>query len=433
MIFFRKIFWVIIKKKLFSYWRRNRNIYRCYIRHSAALEPQNPFLSDWDVVFFITASNIDELRKVRKQIDRDFKRSFIFRYLIQHSLTLPATKNAYDLCKKYYPFRSIYPIETWLSVDKEIPVTSIPTKNLSLPLDHTPENFFACYMVPALMGKIKHNIFERAFITRKLKKDYLWTEISYPRINFLSFYEVLLAEIDIWDQFYKKIEFIKNDEKITFRSGNFFSYLNFIERWRTTPNYCKDSEKVSSLWIYPASHNDNIPNVSLNLKPSISTKTCQKIISMVLKTFSGLDYTLLLGTEESMIGRINGLSGVCLLEPWLFKYQGCCLFGDPLIKGKIIKPSLQMLKQKYQEFLFYLFNRFLRQNPSPYAIYRLCFTLDYLFKHSEIILDNNELAKIYGTEFIPESKFNSRADTPKLLLSLKNKHGFDLFRSCVNS
>jgi hypothetical protein len=425
---FKKAFWLTMKNLLSSYAKKQKIISRCYIRHSAAFGPQNPFLSDFDVTFFVTARDIDELRKARKQIKRDFQKISILQDIIKHSIFLPATKNAYDLCKEYYPFRSIYPMETWLSVNEETPAASVSTK-FSLPLDYIPENFMSCYIIPVLMGKRRRHIFERAFFMRNLKKDYLWTKISCSRKNVVSFYEALLAEIDIWGQFYKNIKFVNSNEKITFHQCDYFNYTSFFERWRTVSDYSKNSGEISSLWIYPTSHNDNLPNVSLNLKASISAKTCQKTINTVLKTFGGLDYTLLLGTEESMIGRINGLSRISLLDPWLFKYHGYCLVGDPGIKGKIKEPNTQMLKEKYREFLFsFMFStRFICRNSYPYAMYRLCFTLDHLFKHREMIVDNDELAEIYGPEFIPKEKFRPLEDTGKLFAELKEKHAFDLF------
>jgi hypothetical protein len=167
--------------------------------------------------------------------------------------------------------------------------------------------------------------------------------------------------------------------------------------------------------------------VALNVKPSLPALAFREIIRLVLKAFYGLDYTLLLGTEESMIGRINGLSRVSLLEPWLFKYKGQCLFGDSNIREKIIEPSSEMLKEKYRELLLYFSYSHLWRDTYPYALYRLLFTLDYLLKHSEVIVESSVLAGIYGKEFIPEEKFRPLEDTGKLFAALKEKHAFDLF------
>ena len=52
---------------------QNKEIVRGYIRHSAAFGPQNPLLSDFDVIFFVAAHNPEELRASQRKISRDFK------------------------------------------------------------------------------------------------------------------------------------------------------------------------------------------------------------------------------------------------------------------------------------------------------------------------------------------------------------------------
>ena len=414
-MFFKKSFWLIAKKLIADYTRKNKFISRCYIRNSAALEPQNPFLSDFDLTYFVDAPNFSEFCKAHGQIRDDFKKRRILpsKHLISHFIIFPATKNAYNLCKQFYPQRSVYPMKTWLPVDKK-PAPDMVSIRYSLPLDHRPENFLSCYMIPALIGRIPHAILESMSITRKLKQDSLHTGTTAKISSFMSFYEVLLAEIDIWDQFYANIKFPDSNQNITVRPCGYFDYTEFSKRWDKASSSLNNLDGISSLWVYPASRDDNIPNLVLNLKPNISAKTCQKTINTVLEIFKGLDYTLFLGRETSMIARINGLSRVSLLEPWLFKYYGCCLFGNPKIKENIKEPSIQMLKEKYREFLLYFSYKFMYRARYPYNFYKLCFTLDYLFKHGEIILDNNELAKVYGSEFIPQSRFNPKNDMLKL-------------------
>ena len=425
-MFFKKHSWTTVKKILTNYALDKKNIPRCYLRHSAAFGPQNLFLSDFDVTFFVDANTIDELRQARRLIFQDLKKKEILYRLLQRPIILPATNNAYTVCQKYYPHRSIYPMETWLSVDQELPMIAPLDSKYSLPLDHTPEGFLSCYMIPVLMGQRRRHIFENALITRNLKKDSLYTKVGYPGRSKTVFYGSLLADMDIWKQFYKNFKFYESLQKIDFNQDEPIYYPIFFERWKTARQDLSDLGGIASLWIYPSSHDDACPNIALNLKPMITAHVSEKVILSVLKVFHGLRYSLLVGREESMLGRINGLSRVSLLEPWLFKYYGYCFSGDPEIKRMIVEPSMDILKQKYQEFLLYVLCGLI-WGRYPYAVYRLCFTLDHLFKEKELILNSKKLFEIYGQEFILEEKFDHRKDTPRFLQSLKEKHGFDLF------
>ena len=417
---------------LSGYARRNKVISRCYIRHSAAFQPQNPFLSDFDVTFFVNSNDIQGLRDFRRQLACDFRKIIFLRNVIKDSIVLPDTENALNLCKKYYPFRSVYSFDTWMPFEnegEEVSLTVAPRARHALPLDAFPENFLRSYMIPVLKKDKRRHIFQSALIARNLKKDYSWALLQPQKKTSTSFYDTLLNEAGIWDKFYKNINFTEAREKAAFHHPGRLGRVNFMERWRAVSLDKNDLQGLSSLWVYPATHNDYISNVSLNLNPSVCANSCRKIINKVLRAFDGLKYNLIIGTEEAMMGRINGLSGAYLLEPWLFKYCGSCLFGNEGIREKIKEPTMYLLKEKYWEFLLCLMisSGFINQGTYPYAVYRLCFTLDYLFKHNEIILDNDRLSEIYVSEFIPEARFNPDVDTVKFLSILREKHNFYLF------
>jgi len=424
---FERSAWLLGRKILSDFVRKNKIITRCYVRHSSAFGPQNPFLSDFDITFFVAASNIDELREAHKQIGWDpGGEENILKHLFKDFIVLPASNNAYRLCERYYPLRANYPMSSWLPLDQETPVHPAVRK-YSWPFDHSPESFLSSYMIPVLMGKRRRHIFEGFLFARKIKGDCAYQKADYAHKMFWSTWEALLEEINIWDKFYKSISIPDGRSKVNVLPFDWLQGKPFQERWNIAREKFNGLEEVVSLWVYPPSHFDVIPNVALNLDPTISPGNFKKIFQNVRKAFTGLDYSLFLGTETSMLGRINGLSRVALLEPWLFKYQGVCLLGDPMVKEKIVEPSMEMLREKYREFLLYASYRFLCEKSYPYAIYRLCFTLDHLFKLNTLVLDPGILADIYREEFIPEHSFTPLADTPKLLLSLKEMHGFDLF------
>ena len=278
------------------------------------------------------------------------------------------------------------------------------------------------------MKQRKHHLFEHALLTRALQKDYFRTGANRRKKDANSFYETLLVEFDIWDQFYKKINFVPTNENIVFNKSVCCDYTLFRERWSSISSRNKDFGEISSLWIYPSTRNDDEPNMALNISSSVSAKMCKKAIETVLKTFHGLKYSLLLGTEQAMIGRINGLSRVSMLEPWLFKYSGLCLLGNESIREKVIEPTTHLIREKFMEFLLYFSFRIpLWENVYPYAMYRLCFTVDHLLKNRQIILDDKILKGVYGEEFASPETFNPRDDTQKLFSFLRKNQEFDLF------
>jgi hypothetical protein len=343
---------------------------------------------------------------------------------------LPDTKNAIELCRKNYPFRSLYPFETWLAVDGGTAEGPAVAPRFSVPLDLVPELLINYHIIPILKRQKKGRILESSFLRRRLKKDCLVTQEPFPQNGPGRLFDVLCAQINIWDKFYKKMKAVDSGERINFHRYGRFDHSWFSQRWNKTFSPSRDAAGLISLWVYPILHKDDCVNVSLNLKPDITPRECRRIIRITLEAFKYADYILFLGSEESMLGRINTLSGHALLDPWLFKYHGTCLFGDPRIKERTKEPKLQIVKEKYQDLLltfFMLSTPFMCDNSYPYVFYKLCFTLDHLFKNNEIILDDRRLSEIYGAEFITEDKFDPKIHTSGFLSALKQKHGFDIF------
>jgi hypothetical protein len=410
---------------LVTYINKNEFIGDCYIRHSAAISPQNLFLSDFDLIFFLKAHNLDDLAEKRAKICKDIFSNIIFRKSCSDFIVLPDTQNAYELCRQHYPFRSVYPIETWMPVE-QLEVSKEIQANHLLPLDHFPEKVVFYYIIDVLRGYRKRHALEPFFLKRCVKKDYIWAGLKPEKVPCLSIYEALLEEINIWSQFYKNIDFKYEDQGITVKPFNQYDYSRYLTAWSKSKDSSDALESISSVWVYPASHDDITPNLVVNLKPGISAKACKRTLTKILKIFDGLDYFLVIGREESMIGRINGLSRLCLLDPWLFKYFGKCLFGNPKVSDKIIEPSKEMLKQKFREvLLFFSYEKIF--DAYNYNYYKLAFILDHLFSHNEIILNDADLSIIYGPDFILKKDFNHKRDTPLLLSFLKDKHDFYLF------
>lgn len=423
-MYFKKAFQNIVLRLLNRYLQDNAVILRCYIRHSMALEPQNPFLSDFDLTFFVDCRDVYELQRIYQRINKDLAQRALLRRLAQDIIVLPATQEAYDLCARYYPFRSIYPMLTWLLLPgKQKPQ---PIKiDYTLPLDHAPENGLFYYVIPALRRQKPRHIFESLLIKRLIKKDSLFAGIqNSEKHGEGGFFKGLLAEIDIWAKFYKNLIYSDQGQELKFDNDISFDYAPFNKRLNTIRNFGDNFQGASSIWIYPSSINGAIPNLALNFKPTATAQQCRRVIDTTIKAFEGLGYNLILGREESMIARINGLSRLNLLEPWLFEYCGKCLWGAKSTNQAINKPTIGLLKKKYNEFLFYFFYGCLIPSSYDYDFYKLCFTMDYLFKKSEIILNEDKLSGIYGSEFIGRSCFDCQKHTPSLLLSLEKYHRF---------
>jgi hypothetical protein len=96
--------------------RKHRSIAACYLRHSAAHESPNPLLSDFDLIFFVSSTNAEELARRRAGIAMDMDRWPVFGRLSKDRIFMPDTPQAYALCRESYPFRSIYPFESWYRI-----------------------------------------------------------------------------------------------------------------------------------------------------------------------------------------------------------------------------------------------------------------------------------------------------------------------------
>lgn len=427
-MYFKKAFRNLILKLLNSYVRKNTFISRCYVRHSMAFEAQNPFLSDFDLAFFVRANNFCELQKAHRTISKGLEKFRLFKKVASNFIVLPDTAKAYSLCRQYYSFRSIYPMQTWFLCGSN--QSPMPAKiQHSIPLDHVPETALIFYMIPVLRKQRLSHPFERLLVKRMVQKDYLWAGVNGKRKHLASFHQALLTDIDIWGEFYKGMDYPNNKPRgIVFKLRKRPDYTAFINRWDIAQRFIGGLVgNVSSLWVHPSSIGDNWPNLVINFRPSISAQKLRRIVTAILRIFEGLNYNLLLGYEESMIGRISGLSRLNLLEPWLLKYYGCCLYGNPHAKGNIVEPSMDTLRKKYQESLLYLFSHCLEQVIFNYNFYKLCFTMDHLFKYGEIILEEDGLNAIYGNEFIPRDKFNYPSSLPSFLSSVEKRHDFSLF------
>ena len=151
-------------------------------------------------------------------------------------------------------------------------------------------------------------------------------------------------------------------------------------------------------------------------------------MSGALSAFEGLEFRLQVGTEESMRARLTGLSRVSLIDPWLFKAAGCCLFGDERVRNDIHEPSIEQVREKLKEYLLYLSYRVFALRPYPYALYSLAFSLDQLFRRRELILDEDELGECYGKAFLPQSRLQSSEGRRRFLDAWRELHSFDLFQ-----
>jgi hypothetical protein len=413
--------WRFVNRWLERYSQRHRGVSHCFMRHSTASGAQSLLLSDYDLCFFVNTRDFDELRNHTIRIRRDLKKARVL-----DSIVLPASGAAYRLCASHYAHRSLYPMKNWRCVYGES--LALPEADYRPPpLDHSPEGFLCGYLVPVIRGKTRRHPFEGAFMRRKLERERSQYGGHPRRRPLTSFYEVVTDQIRTWDRFYGEINFSTPDTRVPVRPIRDSVCEAFVNRWASMGATSEAWTAVNSVWVYPAIHNHRAPHVAVNFQSSVSAADCDRSLCIVLRTFHGLEFQLRVGTERSMLGRLGGLSRVSLLEPWLARAFGHCLYGEPDVRDRIPEPSMREVREKLQEYFLYLSYRVFPGSLCPYALYRLCFTADHLLKRRELVLDSEHLADIYGRDFLPESGFEASDGKQRLLEAWKELHNLDLF------
>lgn len=421
MTWLDNIAWRAVQQWLERYCRRNTTIQHCFIRHSTAWSPQNLWVSDYDLAFFVQATGFRELQLRASTIRMDLKRG-----LVLDAIVLPANPKAYSLCATHYVHRSLYPMNHWRHI-YGASITISEAFSPSLPLDHCPEGFLYGYVTPILQGKKRRRLGHRTLMKRKLERESIQITGALPRESASELYEVVAEDIRLWDEFYRKLAFVSADGQAKVWPVKTQPHLAFADRWAKADLPRPKLPGVASVWIYPSFHYDSKPYVALNFEQAVSRDDCRIAIVGLLKTFERLDFNLLLGTERSMVGRLNGLSRVTLLEPWLHKAFGQCLYGDKSAAQTILEPSSEELKEKLKEYFLYLSYRVFPGGACPYSLYRLCFTMDYFFQRRELVLDSADLADIYGQDFLPKFQFEGSERRERVLEAFKSLHGLHLF------
>src|SRR5579862_21604 len=408
MMWLDRVAWGAILLWLEKYCRQNGTIQHCFIRHSTAWTPQNLWISDYDLAFFVEANSFSELRNRTIRIRRDLKKGVIF-----DAIVLPATPTAYSLCASHYAHRFLYPMNRWRCV-YGAPIAIPDVASADLPLDHCPEGFLYGYVTPILQRRKRIHPAHRTLMKRKLEREVLQiTNAVAQRVRTTGLYDVVAQDVRLCDEFYLKLSLLPNQEAVQVWPTKRRPYSAFVSRWNVADWSRSGLPGVESVWIYSSVSDDHKPYVVLNFDRMISRNNCKAAVDGLLKTFRGLEFNLLLGTERSMVGRLRGLSRVTLLEPWLCKSFGYCLYGDETTAAEISEPSIGEVKEKLKEYYLYLSYRVLPGTSHPYFLYRLCFTLDYLFRHRQLVVDSEDLADIYGREFLLQFQFegsDSRQD-----------------------
>jgi len=88
---------------------------------------------------------------------------------------------------------------------------------------------------------------------------------------------------------------------------------------------------------------------------------------------------------------------------------------------------VEMLHEKFKEIVFYFFQDLSHEPSFPYGFYQACYFMDHFLKTGELCIDPEDLARIYGTEFILPSFFKAEEHTQRLLAALEKMHGLSVF------
>lgn len=413
--------WRAVTRWLEGYSRRNPGVRHCFIRHSTASGAQNLLLSDHDLAFFVDATNIDEFRRQTLRIHGDLKK-----YRVFDSIVLPATPTAYRLCAAHYVQRSRYPMDHWRRIHGE-PLALPACPYRPPPLDHAPESFLFSYLLPAVRGAARRHPFEAAFLRRKLAPGGKPVDGVRPTKSASGLFGAIVHEIRAWDIFYGAVNLPSSNQAIKVISPETDICQPVVERWNRSLGHSKGWPSVDSIWVYPGTHDAKNPVVSLNFKASVSAPDCEKSLGSLLRVLNGVEFALLVGTERSMQGRLGGLSRLSLLEPWLVRECGHCLLGNPDLQVRIREPILEELRQKVLEYFLYLSYRVFPRDAYPDTLFRLCFTLDHLFRRHELALDSKKLAALYGSDFQQGAGSKGSYRRHQVLSAWKKFHGLDLF------
>lgn len=410
--------WRAVTRWLERYSRRNPGIRHCFVRHSSASGAQDLLLSDHDLAFFVDAADIDALRSQTLRIHGDLKK-----YRIFDAIVLPATPAAYRLCAAHYVQRSRYPMDRWRRVyGQPLDLPARPYR--PPPLDHAPESFLFSYLLPAVRGDGRRHPLESAFLRRKLAPDGELPAKSGPGLH-----DAVVHEVRAWDRYYETLDLPAGEPGIAVHPAENDVCRTVAERWSRSLGDSKAWPSVDSIWVYPATHDAGTPVISLNFEPAVSAPDCEKSLGTLMRVLGDLEFSLVVGTERSMLGRLGGLSRLSLLEPWLARTSGHCLLGNPGLRERIREPHLEELREKISEYFLYLSYRVFPRDSYPGTLYTLSFTLDHLLRNRELVFSPGNLAERYGPLFQPDSGAPGTDRRRRVLDAWKTLHGLDLFAS----
>lgn len=415
--------WRLVKARLSSFTRNNKFIERCYLRHSTAFGPQDPFLSDFDVAFFIKSKDLSEFLIRRKVVLAALSKDFLFKRIAMDFGILPASENAYELTRKHHFFRSVYPFETWRRPD-EPPCREEVRIRPTLPLDHVPEVSLYHNVLPLINLEKKKRRLERQYLARQVVKSASRVGCELPAREIKNEFSALLSEMDIWGTFYGSLKWSEQPQEASLTPRPDGELQAFSLRWESAASCLKDPSVIASIWVYPQWM--GAPYLSVNFCPSVTETDCQQALAALRELFSRLRCRFLVGREESMVGRINGLAAQHLFEPVLFQRHAVCLQGDINLRSRIVIPSSEVMNEKFKCRMFISFYKWIDQDYS-YKIYFLPFVMEHFNNTGELILDSESLSKVFGDEMALSRGFNPRKHVSALCARLKEKHAFSFF------
>lgn len=419
----------LLQQELLRYWHSRSWIRSIYIRHSGSLVPPMPFLGDYDLVFFVEAKDLFELSTRQKTVESELRRCWLRRFIGLDPIILPATSCAADLCKSYYPFRSVYPFESWrLLGDSKEPSTHSAAQ-INLPLDHMPENFFYHYLLPVCCGQRQPHPLEPFFSARKVRKDAKLIKCRHKQAPWIGFDQAVSSEIRLWQHFFASLSPVESALPICEVEIDWkFDWTPYLSRWAEWPRLCPGwNDYGVSAWLYPSSLSDTVPYLSLNVGENSTPRQMKELFTAVPKVFGGLPYMLTVGTEVSFWRRLSGLTRLLLFEPWLLASHGVCLSGQSRHKGLLFMPTYEQMRIKIFEFLCYCcYEVFPKFQTNHYTV-RLLLASHYFLTTKRISFSKETLSREYSLSFLDATIFDASGHTPLIMSKLPELFRLDLF------